>query len=181
MAFLDQHCPSRAVPPTAQTVTPKQQTVPPDGRICGQSQPPKPNEGVHLKIATQNISDSKAIEGTDTDQTTPPLTPVTPVTLVTPVTPVTPATGSSGEALKWASGFQPRSSTEHVRNCSQVEREVRELVVRRITDALLKTDNYINVKQLQSVRECGCEGVRGGSTQTLTAHPWNLGGRCSHE
>ena len=174
MSFLDQHCPSRAVTPTAQTVTPRQKTIPPDGRICGQSQPPKPNGGVQLEMTTN----SEAIEGTEADQTTPSLTPVTPVTLVTPVTPITPVTGSSGEVSKWALGFQPRSSTEHVRNCSQVERDVRELVVRRITDALLKTDNYIGVKQLQSVSECGCDGVEGGSSQTLTAdHPWNLGGR----
>ncbi len=70
---------------------------------------------------------------------------------------------------KWASGFQPRSSTEHVRNCSLVAHDVKALVVRRLTDALLTMERYLPVQCVHNVRE---KSARRESLQ------WNCGGPC---
>ena len=74
---------------------------------------------------------------------------------------------------KWASGFQPRSSTEHVRNCTLVDRDIRALVVKRLTAALLETEHYLRVKCLCSVR-----GSTGNRVEESLLQ-WNVGGTCT--
>lgn len=45
----------------------------------------------------------------------------------------------------WAPDFKPRDAKEHVRNCSQVDRGIKEHIVDTITKKLLKTENNITI------------------------------------
>ena len=59
---------------------------------------------------------------------------------------------------KWATGFQPRSAVEHVRNCSLINHDLRALVVETLTSKLLETDNCVSVGLPQSVTTVECYG-----------------------
>ena len=81
------------------------------------------------------------------------------------------AGGGCGSREEWDSGFVPRASREPVRNCSQVNRDVSQLIVATIAGHLLTTTCLVAVQQPG--------GGGGGGPPTHLSAKWNRGGERS--
>lgn len=75
---------------------------------------------------------------------------------------------------KWGSGFVPRGCIEPVKNCSQVDQSVSQLIVSTIASALLQTEHLVSIERASD----GAVDAGGGSPCQLgeDASQWNVGG-----
>ena len=62
------------------------------------------------------------------------------------------------DSKQWTANFVPREAVEKSRNCKGVDKEVREMIVRRVFDCVL------------NCKECEVKQLEGGRT-------WRKGGR----
>lgn len=147
MAFLDQRCPSRTVGGAIQTLT-------------------------SMKTQTEETRTSERVLE-DSNICMPPSNNLQPSTDSDGQPEVSNSQSEVSSAVitghKWATGFKPRSLTDHMRNCSLIGHDVRALMVQRLTSVLLTTENYVEVKCLRSCR---------GEVVSVDRLRWNLGGVC---
>ena len=80
----------------------------------------------------------------------------------------------------WAAGFRPRSAHEHVRNCSQVDRGVKQHIVWTLARTLLETENWLEVGvsgiDCTKVESSEATSPAGASAMETQGKRWNRGG-----
>ena len=62
----------------------------------------------------------------------------------------------------WLDSFSARSDTEVPRNCSKVDRDVKDMIIKQVTDSLLSTTNVIQLEDGRSWNK--------GGNSNLTLH-----------
>jgi len=68
----------------------------------------------------------------------------------------------------WAADFKPRPGKECVRNCSQIDRNVKEHIVETLARALLETENWVDISSLNGEVECASgSSAEGGEQKPL--------------
>lgn len=96
--------------------------------------------------------------------------------------PVVQLAGSvAGSATAWAGGFVPRSPAEPSRNCAWIDRNLQEQIVKTLTTALLRTENWVEVKTLTSAARSGCGGSSERQDELLCGGGGKGEERCSDE
>lgn len=65
----------------------------------------------------------------------------------------------------WAADFKPRPGKECVRNCSQIDRNVKEHIVETLARALLETENWVDISSLNGEVECASRSSAEGGEQ----------------
>ena len=173
MTFLEQRCPSRTNSSPTRSLTSTADSDKASSTVLHCTFQTTPPPALHIVATAELISkDSSRHEESISISASESLNSKAELNVAsTEAQPIANAT--IGMSSKWASGFQPRSSTEHVRNCTLVDRDIRALVVKRLTAVLLETENYLRVKCLRSVRGLTENRVEESLLQ------WNLGGTCA--
>ena len=72
----------------------------------------------------------------------------------------------------WTTSFKPRDAKEHVRNCSLVNPDIKQLIIDTLTDHLLKTEHYIKVQRCSC--HCHAHSVTAavpGNDESITSFP----------
>ena len=81
----------------------------------------------------------------------------------------------------WAAGFKPRSAHEHVRNCSQVDRGVKQHIVWTLSRTLLETENWLPLESDCTTAECsGGASPEGACGMEAQRRRWNRGGQVTN-
>ena len=87
---------------------------------------------------------------------------------------------SQSDTGSWAAGFKPRSSHEHVRNCSQVDRGVKQHIVWTLARSLLETENWVLLENACTAPEHSEASSPGGAcVMEAQGRHWNRGGKAT--
>ena len=60
-----------------------------------------------------------------------------------------------GSSKSWLNSFSARSGSEVPRNCSKVDRDVKDMIIQKVTDSLLSTTNVIQLEDGRSWNKGG--------------------------